>query len=368
MRLRGVEWIGAVASLALVATHLPARSVSARSAPFAAAPAHETVERRVEVMGTTLDIVVQMPRREDALATSEAVLVEIRRVESLLTTWKSGGELWRVDGATPGQPVQISPELSKLLAFDFDWIGRTRGAFDPTVLPLIRAWDLRGKGRIPTATELADARRATGANHFRIDVAGATATRLSADAGIDEGAWGKGYGLEQAGRSLVGAGVEGAVLDLGGQVLTVGDDGERMPWRVPVAHPRKRSRTVAELGLSNLSASTSGNSERGRDVAGRRIGHILDPRTGRPAADFGSVTVVAPSALIADILSTAFFVLGPDEGLALSAELRRQGVANEVLFLIERGEALDALASPGIPALVRSVDQSLVRGLVAQHP
>ncbi len=333
-----------------------------------ATPSVETVERRVEAMGTALDITVQMPSREAALAASEAALAEIRRVEVLLTTWKPGGELWRVDEAVPGQPARISPELSKLLAFDFDWIARTQGAFDPTVLPLIRAWDLRGKGRVPTAEELAAARRATGADHFRIDSAASTVTRLSAGAGIDEGAWGKGYGLEQAGRILQRAGVRSAVLDLGGQVLAVGSDYDGQPWRVPVAHPRQRSRTVAELGLADLSASTSGNSERSREVAGRRIGHILDPRTGQPAPDFGSVTVVAPSALIADILSTAFFVLGPEKGLALSEALRRKGVANETLFLVERGEVLDAVVSPGIPALVRSVDPSSVRGLAAQHP
>ena len=326
-------------------------------------PTVATVERRIESMGTTLDLVVRMKYREQALEASEAALAEVRRVETLLTTWKPGGELERVNSAPTGKAVAVSPELSDLLAIDFRWVTRTSGAFDLTVAPLMRAWDLRGKGRIPTAAELAAARAATGIERFRLDAAAHTVARRVRDAGIDEGAWGKGYGLERAGRVLRKAGVESALLDLGGQVLAVGTDTAEKPWRVPVAHPRERGRAVAELGLVNLSASTSGDSERFREVDGRRIGHILDPRTGEPAPDFGSVTVVAPSALVADILSTAFFVLGPEKGLALSERLRKEGVENETLFLVVGEGGLDALASSGMSTLILSADPHAVRGL-----
>ena len=347
---------------------MPFVAALALAARLSYEPTLATAERRVEVMGTTLDLVVRMKYRDDALAASEAALAEIRRVEALLTTWKPGGELWRVNDGAPGKPVVVSPELAQLLATDLAWVPRTHGAFDPTILPLIRAWDLRGKGRIPTSGELSAARKASGVDHFRIDVSAHSVTRLSADAGIDEGAWGKGYALEIADRVLRKAGVAGAVLDLGGQVLAVGSDANERPWRVPVADPRDRQKTVAELGLANQSAATSGNSERGRVVEGRRIGHILDPRTGEPAADFGSVTVVAPSGLVADVLSTAFFVLGPEKGLALSAALRKEGVENEVLFLVVRGAGLEAVSSPGIASLVLSADPRVVAGLTTQQP
>jgi thiamine biosynthesis lipoprotein len=331
-------------------------------------PTLATAERRVEAMGTTLDLVVRMKYREPALAASEAALAQIRRVEALLTTWKPGGELDRINTAPAGKPAAVSRELAELLALDFGWIAKTEGAFDPTVGPLIRAWDLRGKGRIPTAAALAAARAATGAEHFRLDVAGRTVTRLMPEAALDEGAWGKGYGLEQAGRALKKAGVQSALLDLGGQVLAVGHDTAEKPWRVPVAHPRDRQRPVVELGLVDVSASTSGDSERSREVDGCRIGHILDPRTGEPAPDFGSVTVVAPSALVADILSTAFFVLGPEKGLALSERLRKASVENEALFLIVRDDSLAAAASPGMTSLVLSADPKVVHGLSTTSP
>jgi thiamine biosynthesis lipoprotein len=166
--------------------------------------------------------------------------------------------------------------------------------------------------------------------------------RLSPEAGIDEGAWGKGYALDRAVEALRRAGARRALLDLGGQVFAVGRA------TVDVADPRDRLRAVASLAVADESVSTSGNSERGFMVGDRRIGHLLDPRTGRPAPDFGSATVLAPSGLVADILSTAFFVLGPEAGLELSEELRRQGFENRALFLVDAGDRLVPQASPGL--------------------
>lgn len=333
------------------------------AALVSAASPRVPVERRVASMGTTLDVVVVAADRARGLDASEAALAELQRVEALLTTWKRGGELDRIDAAPPGNAVRVSPELAGLLAEVFAWIPRTDGAFDPTIAPVLHAWNLRGRGRVPPDAQLAAARAASGADKFRLDVAARSVTRLDPAAGIEEGAWGKGYGLDRAAAALKSAGVSDAALDLGGQVLALGVNAEGKPWRVPVADPRERTRAVAVLGLTGASAATSGDSERSREAGGRRIGHIVDPHTGEPAPDFGSVTVVAPTGLAADVLSTAFFVLGPERGLALSERLRRGGFANEALFLVVRGDSLEALASPGIPSLVLSADPEAVRGL-----
>lgn len=326
-----------------------------------------TIERRVAVMGTSLYVAVCAPRREDALAASENAIDEIRRVEDLLTTWRRDSALALLNAAPVRKEVALDSELASVLSSVFAWSATTRHAFDPTVLPLVRAWDLRGAGRIPSREELAAARAATGPDRFRFDPVRATATRLDPSAGIDEGAWGKGYALERAAGRLGRDFGKDALFDLGGQVLARGKDADGRDWTVAIAHPRERRRPVVVLALPNLSASTSGNSERGREVSRRQVGHLLDPRTGEPARDFGSVTVLAPSALVADVLSTALFVLGPREGLALSAQLRREGTPNEALFLVDRGDGLEAVASPGISPLVLSADPD-VRGLATKLP
>lgn len=291
-------------------------------------------------MGTRLSLHVEASDRPSALDASESAVREIERIESLLSTWKPGGPLARLNAAAPGEPVDVGAETAGLLGLVREWTHRTEGAFDPTVLPLIRAWDLRGGGRIPGRSLLARARLAAGWNGFRDLPEGFAWSRESSDAGIDEGAWGKGYALDGAARTLADAHVRSALVDLGGQVIVIGSD------RVAIADPQDRLRTAAWIDVENASVSTSGNSERGKLVAGRRIGHLLDPRTGRPAPDFGSATATAPSAFVADVLSTAFFVLGPGRGLALSERLRREGIPNEVLFLVSTRGRPSVAASP----------------------
>jgi thiamine biosynthesis lipoprotein len=291
-------------------------------------------------MGTSLEISVEGADRAAALDASERAVREIEAAEQKLTTWRPGGPVERVNAARPGEAVPVGAEVAALLAAVLDWSERTERAFDPTVLPLVRAWDLRGRGRFPDAAAVARALAATGGGHFRIDAARGEVRRLSPEAGFDEGAWGKGYALDRAAGALRRTGARRALIDLGGQVLAVGRAA------VGVADPRDRERMAASLAVADESVSTSGNSERGLTVGGRRIGHLLDPRTGRPAPDFGSVTVLAPSGLVADILSTAFFVLGPERGLELSGMLRRRGFENRALFLVVAGDRLVPRASP----------------------
>lgn len=318
--------------------------LSAGLLPPAARPATvpERVERRLEAMGTLLGLSVAGPDRAAALESSEAAVREIARVEELITTWRPGGALDRINTAPPGEAVLLDAEVRELLQAVFAWAQRTQGAFDPTVLPLVRAWDLRGRGRVPGAAALSRALAATGRDRFALDAATGRIRRLSPDAGIDEGAWGKGYALDRAVSALKRACVREALLDLGGQFSAVG------PAAVAVADPRDRGRAAVRFSIEDESVSTSGNSERGLTVEGRRIGHLLDPRAGRPAPDFGSATAVAPSGLAADVLSTAFFVLGPERGLRLSEKLRRQGFRNEALFLVVSDGGWKAVASPGL--------------------
>jgi len=308
-----------------------------------------TLVRHLAAMGTAFSLAISAPTRDAALRASEAGVREIERIEALLSTWRDDTPLARLNAAPPGVPHEVPAQLFGLLKSAFEWEKKTDGAFDPTVLPLVRAWGLRSGGRIPTPDELRAARDATGPNLFTFKESSPGVTRRDPLAGIDEGAWGKGWALDRAAAAMRAAGATSGILDLGGQILGFGEG-----TSVDIADPRDRDKTVARLRLADASASTSGNSERGVVVNGRRIGHLLDPRTGLPARDFGSVTVIAPSGLVADVLSTAFFVLGPEEGLALSERLRAGGVLHETLFFLEgeEGGNLTVRGSPGMRALL----------------
>jgi thiamine biosynthesis lipoprotein len=309
----------------------------------------DILTRHLAVMGTAFVLTVSAATHDRALDASEAAVRAVETADQLLSTWRDDTPLARLNAAAPGEAHEVPSTLFDVLRRVFEWKEKTDGAFEPAVAPLVRAWGLRTKGRIPGAAELAAARRASDLSLFTFEESSLSVSRRNAAAGIDEGAWGKGWALDRAAEAARAAGASSLVIDLGGQVLASGEE-----TAVSVAHPRDRSRTVGTLRLKNASASTSGNSERGLVANGRRIGHLLDPRTGEPARDFGSVTVVAKDGLTADILSTAFFVLGPRDGMALSKRLRAAGTPNEVLFFFEgeEGPGLRTSMSPGMKRLV----------------
>ena len=161
---------------------------------------------------------------------------------------------------------------------------------------------------------------------------------ITPGAWIDTGAFGKGAALRSAARKLSERGVRSALLDLGGQVLALGRDASTgSPWSVGRgASRRSRQEAVARLLVEDVSVATSGNSERAGTVRGDPVGHLFDARTGWPTSVWGSVTVVAANDLVADVLSTALYVMGPADGLAWSQGLPDVGA----LFLCERAGAL----------------------------
>ncbi|MDF1562867.1 MAG: FAD:protein FMN transferase [Deltaproteobacteria bacterium] len=288
---------------------------AAASTPAPVGPALTRLQRSASVMGTAIELEVLAGDRATALRASEAALRALEATEARLSTWRADTELAALNTATPGRPHPISDALREDLGLALECSEITRGAFDPTVGPLVEAWDLRGEGRRPTEDQLDLALGKVGAGHLRLTEEGAL---KYAPLTLDEGAFGKGRGLDLALEAAREAGARGATLDLGGQLSRLPASGERDRW-IPLAHPRDRQRIVAEVRLGAGSLATSGNGERGIEVEGERVGHLLDPRTGRPAEDFGSLSVLAPTAAEADCLSTGLYVLGPEAALRYAA-------------------------------------------------
>jgi thiamine biosynthesis lipoprotein len=309
------------------------------------------IERQVGAMGTTLGLVLEAPTRAQALAASEAALTAVEEVEARLSSWRPHSELSRLNRAKVGVPFEASPELVRDLERAFAWRETSTGAFDPAILALIHAWDLRGDGRRPSPSELAAARANSGPLAFELD-GDAHVLRLSQGAGLDTGAFGKGAGLDAALESLRAAGIRHARLDFGGQIAVLA---EEQPHTLAIAAPDDRARGVLALDLHEGSAATSGNSERHVMVDGERLGHLLDPRSGMPAPDFGSVTVRCPSAFDADCLATSLFVLGPEAALELATRLPEV----EIVLLTRRHGSLRARATAGLRGHLHTLDPDL---------
>ena len=289
------------------------------------------VSRQVHLMGTVATLTVHAKDRPRGLDRIEQFVRTLELAEAQLSSWRADSLISRLNRHPIGLDFPLPPRICRLFAEIFRWNRKTEGAFDPAVASLISAWGIRQEGRLPSPAELAAALGRSGMRRFRFDDGTCRLARLS-EAGLDSGAFGKGAALDWL-RETPPA-LEGPwLVDLGGQIA-VGEEAPRPDgWAVALADPRSRDSAALELTLETGSLATSGGSERDLEAEGERVGHILDPRDGRPAAYRGSVTVWHESALTADILSTALYVMGPEKGLPWA---ERQGVV--AVFLPDSGE------------------------------
>jgi len=237
-------------------------------------------------MGTIVTIEVLQPNADAAI---DRAFGWFREIEARCTRFNPASELMQLVAqpvAQPSVPVPASPILFEAVRFSLMAAEATEGAFDPTT---------------------------TG--HYKdifIDPEQNTIT-LTRPLTLDLGAVAKGLAVDAAARELEP--FEDFAIDAGGDLYLGGLNPNAEPWTVGIRHPRREREVIHTLRASNQAVCTSGDYERGY--------HIQDPRTGETARSVASATVIAPSAMLADALATAAFVLGPDEGIRL---LDRMGV------------------------------------------
>jgi thiamine biosynthesis lipoprotein len=294
------------------------------------------LRRAQYLMGTLLEITVYAPNRADADRAVTAAFAEVARLEALLSTFRSDSELSRLNATGT---VRVSLETLAVLAHSRQMHVVTRGAFDVTVGPLVRLWkDAAANNRLPTATAIRTAQAWVDARQLVLNAEGGVAT-LHAGFRVDVGGIGKGYALDAAAVVLHAQGITAALLNFGGQLLAVGPPPAAPGWPVEIRDPRDADKSLATLCLTRGSVSTSADDARGLRIAGRQYSHIMNPRTGQPAAGMLSATVVTETAVEADALSTGLYVLGLAEGLAVA---RERGLAVLLLDAVGQREATEA--------------------------
>jgi thiamine biosynthesis lipoprotein len=247
----------------------------------------------------------QVPAAREALD-------EVDRIEDSLTVFRETSDLVRVNRAAAAAPVPVDDGLFSLLRLCRELHDRTQGAFDITSTPLSRCWGfLRREGRLPSPEEIAAAREAVGMEGVELDEGRRTVRFRRPGLELNLGSVGKGYALRRGGDLLRERGVSHALLSAGGSsVLAIG--GRRGGWVVDLRSRQVQRDRLARLRLRDAALATSGAGEQFIEVAGTRYGHVLDPRTGSPAAGVLSASVVTADAAVADALSTAFLVGGAD--------------------------------------------------------
>lgn len=309
--------------------HIDAVSVEP-GAPSAGGPPAEPVTDSGHELGTSYDVVVwaDAARRTDVESDLASGRALVHALDERLSEWRPDSEVSRVNRLAASGPVPLAPDLRQLLSGARQVSEVTAGAFDITWRPLGDLWrDAMVQGVSPRPEALAEVLAAVGYRHVHLDDRGVAfdhpATRIGV-AGVA-----KGWIIDALWRHLRERGWEDLIVNIGGDIRTSGRQGDGAPQVFRIADPWHPGEVVASIEVEDTAIATSGNYARVREVAGEPIGHILDPRTGRPPAFDGSVTVLTRDAAMADALATGLFVMGPDAGLALA----RQTPGLEVIYV-----------------------------------
>lgn len=236
-------------------------------------------------------------------------------IEEQLSVFRSGSVLSELNRDAGNRPVEVEPRLFELLELAAQLHLATDGAFDITAAPLWEAWGFAGRSpRVPEESALQAAFACVGGHLVELDSRHRTVRFLRGGVRLNLGSIGKGYALDRCAEELAAAGVHDFLLHAGGSSIVARGDCLADPpgWIVGIPHPLRPNRRLAELRLVNRALSTSGSRFQSFLHEGRRLSHVLDPRTGWPAEGVFAATSIAFDAATADALSTAFFVLGPE--------------------------------------------------------
>lgn len=235
---------------------------------------------------------------------------EIKSLEKLWSVTDDNSEIYRINHSG-GQAVEVSPQTAELLGFSLDMHERTEGAFDITLYPVLTAWGFTtDEYHVPDDEEISALLKNTGVQNISLDD---RSVRIPDDMQIDLGAVGKGYAGDLVAQRLKSNGVSSALIDIGGNIQTVGvkPDGEK--WTVGIRSPFGEG-NFATLEIGECAVVTSGGYEWYFIDDGKTYWHILDPKTGKPAdSGLASVTVIGSEGRLCDALSTSLFVMGLDK-------------------------------------------------------
>jgi thiamine biosynthesis lipoprotein ApbE len=287
----------------------------------AATAAQDYEFRHENVLGTALELLVRADGEDAARGAEARALDEIDRLAAIFSGYDATSEFRRWQ-TTIDKPTKVSRELFALLGDSDRWRERSNGAFDPRVQALTELWSRCARlDRLPTAGEQAGARAMMARPAWRLDTAAGTAEHLSA-CPLSLNSIAKGYIIGRACDAALDRqqGVQGVLLNIGGDVRVVGDVA-RTVGIAPAVGDSETAEPVARVAIRDRSVATSGNSQRGFRIRGDWYSHIFDPRTGEPAARVVGASVIAEQATDANALATTLNVLPVEDGLRLAASI-----------------------------------------------
>jgi FAD:protein FMN transferase len=278
-----------------------------------------------QTMGSTYTVKVVGTNLPEAQVEALKAGIEerLKEVNRQMSHYQPDSEVSRFNRAPANTPFKISPGFAAVLRFSLELNRLSRGAFDPTLGPVISLWGFGEKTNrqsVPGEAELREALGKTGCGHLSVG-SGDELVKDLPGLGLNLSSTAKGFGVDAVVEVLRAHGLTNVYVAIAGDVRVLGHNPRETRWQVgisaPLPHWREDDPMAAVAALSDQAISTSGDYQKFfTDAEGHRLGHIMDPKTGWPVQhNVGGVTVVAPDSMTASGLATTLFVLGSEEGL-----------------------------------------------------
>ena len=277
------------------------------------------VSRTVNLMGSVFQITVVDSNTISAQQNIDKVIVEMERIENLISEWRPHTQISQVNQNAGIRPVQVAPEVFNLTKKAIWFSEISAGAFDISMVGLDKIWKFDGSmEQLPSRKQIKQSVANVGYKNIVLDSANSTIFLTKKGMKIGFGSIGKGYAADKGREFLQALGIKAGILNAAGDVATWGTQINGKPWRIGVNNPLETGETLAVLEFSEQNAvTTSGAYEKYVEFHNKRYAHIINPKTGYPTTELLSVTIIGGSAEMCNGFSTSVMVLGLKKGIRL---------------------------------------------------
>ncbi|MCZ4225090.1 FAD:protein FMN transferase [Pedobacter rhodius] len=284
-----------------------------------------SVNRLLKLMGNRFEFTVIAENEQEGNLAIDAAIEEVSRIERLLTTFSEVSQTSLINGQAGLTPVKVDEEVVSLIERSVRISEITDGAFDITYGSIDkRLWNF--DLNMTSLPDEEEALASVGLIDYRnviLNKQESTVFLKNKGMRIGFGGIGKGYAADKAKLALQNHGIKSGIVNAAGDLITWGTQNNGYPWTVGIADPEQTDRPFSALKISDMAIATSGSYEKFVTINGKRYSHTIDPKTGLPVSGVKSVSIICPSAELADALATPVVVMGVKVGLELINQIKQ---------------------------------------------
>ena len=276
-------------------------------------------------MGNQFEITVVDTNETVAKEHLEAAVLEIQRIENLLTTFREGSQTNQINQNAGMKPVKVDPEVFNLIERSLRISKITDGYFDISYGSIDRKfWNFdREMKELPDPEMIKEHLKLVNYHNILLNREDSTVFLKEKGMRIGFGGIGKGYAAEMGKRLLLNRGVKSGVVNASGDLTTWGNQADGKPWTIGISDPDNARLPFFYMNISNISVATSGNYEKFVSIGGKKYSHTINPKTGMPVSGIKSVTIICPNAEIADALATPVTIMGTEKGIGMIDQIQQ---------------------------------------------